>query len=282
MNPARAEVRYSSAATLRTPGLFLRQAWSDLLRAREPARHLFLRNLRSQHRQSVLGYLWLLLPPLATALVWTGLNYARVLPIGRTSVPYPLYVLCGSMLWTSFVESLKVPITGVRGSRDILAKVRVPHEAVILSGVTSVFFNFLIRLVLVLAALLFYGINPGWSLLLVPFGVLSIVMFGLAIGLWLAPLGLLYTDVSRAVDLVLGFGFLVTPIVYPIPKVWPASLISELNPLVPLLATTRCWLEGSGLAPFPGFYAIAALAAVAMLGGWLMYRVAAPHLLPRL
>lgn len=280
MNPPTV-IRYSSASSLRSPGCFIAEAFSDLRRAWEPATHLFLKNLRSQHRQSILGYAWLLLPPLVSALVWTALNYSGVISLGETKVPYPLYVLIGTMFWSVFVESLKCPITDLKNARDILGKVRMPHEAVILAGLGTVFFNLLIRALLVAGAFLFYGNIPGWTLLLTPLAVLSIVLLGLAIGLWLAPVGLLYDDVNRALDLLLGFGFLVTPVVYPVPKVWPASLITDFNPLVPLLLTGRHWVQGLESPPAQGFVAVTLVSLAALIAGWIFYRVARPHIVSR-
>jgi lipopolysaccharide transport system permease protein len=281
MNPPTV-IRYSSASSLRSPRLFIEEAFSDLRRAWEPATHLFLKNLRSQHRQSILGYAWLLLPPLVSALVWTALNYSGVISVGETKVPYPLYVLIGTMFWSVFVEALKCPLSDIKKARGMLGKVRMPHEAVILAGVGTVLFNFLVRLMLIGAAFVFYGSLPGWSLLLVPFALLAILCLGLAIGLWLAPLGLLYDDVNRAVDLLLGFGFLVTPVVYPVPKVWPASLITDFNPLVPLLLTGRRWLQGFELPPSPGFAAVTLVSLAVLIAGWIFYRVARPHIVSRL
>jgi lipopolysaccharide transport system permease protein len=280
MNPPTV-VRYSSASSLRSPRRFIAEAFSDLRNAWEPAKHLFLKNLRSQHRQSALGYAWLLLPPLVSALVWTALNYSGVISVGETKVPYPLYVLIGTMFWSVFVEALKCPLTDLKNARDILGKVRMPHEAVIIAGLGTVLFNFLIRALLVAAAFLFYGSVPGWTLILTPLALLSLVLLGLAIGLWLAPVGLLYDDVNRAVDLLLGFGFLVTPVVYPVPKVWPASLITDFNPLVPLLLTGRRWLQGFELPPAPGFVAVTLVSFAALIAGWIFYRVARPHIVSR-
>jgi lipopolysaccharide transport system permease protein len=275
-------VVYSPASALRSPAGFLCEAFADLRRSWEPAKHLFLKNLRGRHRQSFLGYAWLLLPPLATALVWTGLNYSGIISVGETRVPYPLFVLIGTMFWSAFVEALKCPVMDLKNARDILLKVRMPHEAVILAGLGAVFFNFAIRASLVAVAFIFYGYIPGWTVFLTPFVLLSIVCLGLAIGLWLAPVGLLYDDVNRTLDVLLGFGFLITPIVYPAPKTWPLSLIAELNPLVPLLGTGRRWLQGFDVPAAPGFLTVSMVSIVALLAGWLFYRVAKPHVVSRM
>ncbi len=241
-----------------------------------------MRNLRGPHRQSILGYAWLLVPPLVTTAVWTGLNKTGVLPVGPTPVPYPLYVLTGLMLWSVFVEALKCPINDLRMAREILVKVRIPHEAVLLAGVGGIIFNLLIRALLLAGAFIVFGVMPGWSVFLVPFAVLSILMTGLAIGLWLAPVGLLYDDVSRTLDVATAFGFLVTPIVYPLPQHWPASLLGWVNPLVPAMEAARGWLDGSAAWPLPGFFLITLLALLGLVSGWLVYRVAMPHILARM
>jgi lipopolysaccharide transport system permease protein len=280
--PHRFPIVYSSASSLREPRRFFAEAFSDLRRAWEPATHLFLKNLRSQHRQSFLGYAWLLLPPLASAIVWSGLNYSGILSIGPTQVPYPIFVLAGTMFWFVFVDALKCPLNDLKNARDILGKVRVPHEAVILAGLGTVFFNFLIRALLLAGAFVFYGILPGWTLALTPLALLSIVCLGLAIGLSLAPLGLLYDDINRSLDVLLGFGFLITPVVYPVTKAWPVSLISDWNPLVPLLLTGRSWLQGGDFLPAGGFFAISLASLAALFAAWVFYRVARPHLVARL
>jgi lipopolysaccharide transport system permease protein len=241
-----------------------------------------LKNLRSQHRQSFLGYAWLLLPPLASAVVWTGLNESGVITVGETKVPYPLFVLIGTMFWFVFVDALKCPLLDLKSSRDILGKVRLPHEAVMLAGIGTVVFNFLIRALLVAVAFLYYARLPGWTVLLTPVVLFSIICLGLAIGLLLAPVGLLYDDINRTLDVALGFGFLITPVVYPAPKTWPISLISELNPLVPLLLTGRRWLQGFELPPSPGFFAVTIASVAALLVAWVFYRAARPHIVARL
>lgn len=280
--PNRFPIIYSSASSLREPRRFFAEAFSDLRRAWEPAKHLFLKNLRSQHRQSFLGYAWLLLPPLASAVVWTGLNYSGIISVGETKIPYPLFVLIGTMFWFAFVDSLKCPLMDLKNSRDILGKIRMPHEAVILAGLGTVCFNFMIRASLVAFAFIFYARMPGWTVLLTPLALLSVVSLGLAVGLLLAPVGLLYDDVNRALDVILGFGFLITPVVYPIPKMWPASLISEWNPLVPLLSAARHWIQGYELLPQSAFFTVT-FASFLLLGtGWIFYRVAKPHIIARL
>jgi lipopolysaccharide transport system permease protein len=75
---------------------------------------------------------------------------------------------------------------------------------------------------------------------------------------------------------------LLTPVLYPVPASGPAALIATLNPLTPLVTTTRDWLT-TGVAPHVGsFVVVSAVTLAFLLAGWIGYRLALPHLIARL
>jgi lipopolysaccharide transport system permease protein len=276
------ETIYSSESKLRSPRRFLRETFTDLRASREVAWHLFARNLRTQYRQSFLGYLWVVLPPIATMLLWVYLNWTKTLAIGATAIPYPIFVLTGTMLWQLFVDALYCPLNQLGASRNLITKVRVPHEAILLSGLGILLFNFVIRFAVVFAGLLLFHCPLTLGLLLAPFGVLVLILLGLTLGLLLAPFGLLYQDISLGLSLVLSFAFFITPIVYPVPTKWPASLLATLNPVTPALETTRNWIALGLVPPAEGFYVVTAATLVLFVVAWLAYRLATPHFIIRL
>ena len=276
------EIVYSADPVLRTPSRFMARAIQDLIACREVAWLFFLRNLRSQYRQSALGYLWIILPPLWTTMIWVVLSRSKVISIATTAMPYPVFLLAGTMLWQIFLEALHCSLTQLRNAREILTKVKVSHEAVILAGLASVLFNAAVRALIFVCVLALWRQPFAWGMLLAVPGILALIVLGLSAGLWLAPLGMLYQDVSRGVELILHLAFFVTPIVYPPPAAWSGSLWITLNPVAPLLISTRNWLALGYVAPAPGFGAILLGALLLLALGWLFYRVAAPHVVARL
>lgn len=273
------EVVYSADSQLRSPGALAAGIRSDLRVAPPVAWHLFLRRLQAGYRQSWLGYLWLLLPPLATAAAWVYLNAARVLDVGSTELPYPVYVLAGTLLWQVFAEALGSPLQQLSSSRAILTRSRIPHEALLLAGAVEVLFNFAVRLLVLAPVALWYGVRAGPGLLLAPLGVASLLLLGFAIGLLLTPVGLLYQDVPRGITLAAGIWFFLTPVIYPPPA---AGAAGAPNPVAPLLVTTRRWLTGGPAEPAPGFLPVLAVALLCLGVAWLGYRLARPHLVARL
>jgi lipopolysaccharide transport system permease protein len=267
---------YSSQAELRNPGRFFSEAVRDLRRAPAVAWHLFLSNVRARHRRTWLGYVWLLLPTLATTAIWTYIQTRRVISIAPTAVPYPVYVLAGTVLWQVFVDALNAPLLQLSTSRQLITRSRVPHEALILAGVYEVLLNCAARLLVLAAALLLFAVPVGPRALLLPVGIAALMLLGLSLGMLIAPAGLLYDDVGRAVALATGFWFFLTPVIYRA----PADGLLRLNPVTPLLETTRGWLTSTGTAR--GFGAVTFAALLTLFAAWLVQRIARPHTVARL
>ena len=273
-----ADTVYSSAPLLRTPRRLAAAVRADLRVVPSTAWRLFIHGLEARHRQSRLGYLWLLLPALASTLTWVYLSHKRVLHVRETAVPYALYVLAGTLLWQLFVDALNAPLQRLSGARSVLTKARVPHESWIVAGALDAGFSFVIRLGLLAVAMVLAGTSGGWDLLLAPLGVLTLMVLGLAIGLLLTPLGLLYPDVERGLAIVIALSFFLTPVIYPPPH----TFLIRLNPVTPVLVTTRSWLVGGG-GGAPGELALVFAASLLVLGAaWLIYRLAQPHLIVHL
>jgi len=276
------EIVYTSNSQLGTPRIFLQELIEDLRATKEIGWRFFLRNLRAQYRQSWLGYLWLIIPPLGTTLIWVYLSRAKILNVNTMDVPYPVYVLTGMFLWQTFIEALTCPLQQLQSSRWILTKIKAPHEAFVLAGLGGIVFNLLARMIILIVAFLWFGVSLQATLLLFPLGVFSLLLLGLAIGLLITPIGMLYTDVSNGLGVIITFWFFITPIVYMIPKDSKVLSIVKYNPVTPLLVTTRNWLMNGVVTPESGFYLVTTLALVTFLSGWIFYRLAKPHLIVRL
>lgn len=266
----------SAEPELADPRRFVARAGRDAKASVRVGWHLFRANLRARHQRALLGYLWLLLPAAVATGICVYLQSRRIIEVGETGLPYPLYVLTGILLWQVFVDALNVPLQQLWASRQLIARSQVPHEAVLFSGALEVGLNALVRLAVIAVALPALGFTPAPSALLVPFGVAALALLGFVIGLLAAPLGMLYDDVRHGLVLAAAFWFFLTPVIYPAPE----SGLIRLNPVTPLLDTTRGWIRGPGADE--GFFIVIAVALPALVAAWLVYRLARPHLVARL
>ena len=249
--------------------------------ARQLAWRLFVRDTRADHRQSLLGYFWLVLPALANTMTWVFLNNQRVVDIDTGSVPYPLFVLSGIILWTAFNGSIMSMLGVISSARAFLGKVNFPHESLIYSAILkSALDAILAALVLIPALLLFADHFRPESFLFLAALVASIVA-GSAIGLLILPVAGLYNDVSRGIQLILRFAFFLAPIIFALPSSGAARRIMLLNPVTPIITTGRDWLTRSGEGMPTGFAIVLVASTALITSGLIIYKVALPHLIER-
>lgn len=273
---------YTPDSSAGSPARMLREMLRDLLGCRELALRLAQRDIKAQYRQTVLGLLWAFILPLANTVTWVFLSTSGVVSVGDTGLPYPVYVFTGTMLWAIFIEALSAPLQQVQAAKPMLSKLNFPREALIVSGIYQTLFNAAIKIGLVLAVLWSMGFASLTQLTLFPLAVVSLVLAGTAIGLFITPVGVLYGDVGRGITLLMQFVMYVTPVVFPLVKTGWAATLFKLNPLTPLIVTAREWITGGAASMLAGFLAVNAVAAVLLLLGWAIYRLAMPILVERM
>ena len=201
-----------------------------------------MRDISAQYRQSILGYLWVFFLPLVAAVPFIYLNAQGIVSIGNTPIPYAAYAIIGTTIWQVFVDALNAPLRTVTAARPMLTRINLPREAILLSALAQVVLGFLVRLVLLIAVLAWFRMVPPATALLFPVGILSLILAGFVIGLLLTPLGILYNDVQQTLPIATTFLLLLTPVLYPAPRSGLGASIASLNPLTPLVTTTRDWL----------------------------------------
>ncbi|CEJ47887.1 ABC transporter permease [Umezakia ovalisporum] len=272
---------YTPESSLRYPIKLCQQMWQDLLASREIAWRLMVRDINAKYRQSLLGIAWAFLPPIVMAIGFTLASKTEVIKVGFTDLPYPAYVIFSTALWQTFVEALNGPVQAVIMAKPMLARVNFPREALILSKIGEVFFNFAIKLILIAALFIWFHIPVSWTVILTPVSLIHLVLFGTLIGLLLAPLGVLYQDVSKGLSMVTGFWLFLTPVVYPVPKGGTFSFLVQMNPVTPLLVTTR-ELATTGIVSDPiGFWLVSAITLLGILLTWIIFRLAMPFVVER-
>ncbi len=255
---------------------------SNFAKSRNLAWRMLVRDTSAQYRQSLLGYLWLLLPPVATVLVWVFLNKQNLVSINTGKVPYPLFVMTGTVLWTAFNSSVMAMQGIMGGAGGALSKVNFPHEALILAAFGKSLLDSLPPVLLLLPVILFYGGRFTPQMLLFPVGFLTAMLLGSALGLLFAPIGALYGDVGRGIQFALRFGFFVTPVVYPLPPSGLTRTLMLWNPVTAPLVTSRAWLTG-GEAPLVPEMMLVCVASLLILGfATLAFKVAMPHVIERM
>lgn len=260
----------------------LKDMLRDLLASRDLAFRLAQRDIKAQYRQTFLGLLWAFILPLANTVTWVFLSTSGIVSVGTTGLPYAVHVFTGTMLWAILMDALNAPLQQVQAAKPMLAKLNFPREAIVVSGVYQTLFNASIKIALVLVVLWSMGYASLSQLVVFPLAVISLVLVGTGIGLFITPVGILYGDVGRGLSLMMSFVMYMTPVVFPmVEKGWVGTLF-KWNPLTPVIVTAREWLTGSAASMLAGFLAVNAAAVVVLLVAWAVYRLAMPILVERM
>ncbi|WP_083264965.1 ABC transporter permease [Urechidicola croceus] len=260
----------------------IKESLNDIYTSRFLAKQLTIRDIKAQYRQSYFGILWAFIGPLTTALVWIFLNNSGTIKLSDTGIPYPVYVFSGTLLWSIMIEAINSPMLSTNSARSIISKINFPKEALIISGIYKLLFNSSIKIALLVIFLLIYQIPISWTILLFPFTLLAIIIFGTTLGLFITPLGLLYTDVSKAISFTFRFIMYLTPVIYVVPKTGIMKTLMELNPLTPLLLTARDVLVGQPPQYLTYYCVILSLSFLLLLVALAIYRVSIPILTERI
>ncbi|MGF1495583.1 MAG: ABC transporter permease [Elainellaceae cyanobacterium] len=275
------EILHTPDSLLRRPRFLLWTMWHDLLASRELAWRLMVRDISAQYRQAFLGILWAFIPPIAMAVGFTLARDAQVFTVGETDIPYPAYVMFSTAIWQTFTDAVTGPVQAVILAKPMLARVNFPREAIILAKLGEVGFNFGIKLILIVALFLYFRISISWTILLAPVALIHLILLGTLVGVLLAPLGVLYQDVSKGLNMLMGFWLFLTPVIYPVPEKGVFSALVALNPVTPLLVTTRD-LATTGVVSNPGgFWLTSGLTVVGLLFTWVGFRIAMPYVVER-
>lgn len=277
-----AVVRYSPESLVSSPRRLLRSMWRDIADSHELARRLFRRDLSAQYRQSLFGVLWAFVPPIVTSVIFIYLRSRNILNVGETDIPYPVFVIVGTLLWQMFTESLNAPLKSVTAAKPLLAKINFPRISLIISAFYLTLFNSAIKFVVLFAVFLFFRMPLTWGLLLSPIAILMLVLLGMALGLLLTPPGMLYTDIATMLPILLSFLFFVTPVVYPPPTTFPLVIISVLNPISPLLIAARDLITTGAITNLVPFLVVSGLTLVGLVLAWVIYHVAMPIIIERM
>jgi lipopolysaccharide transport system permease protein len=124
-----------------------------------------------------------------------------------------------------------------------------------------------------LVVMLFYGIMPGWKMLLIPPLVLVAAMLAFSIGLWLAPINVRFRDIKHTLPFMIQIWMYATPIVYPlsiVPEEW--RMLYSLNPMVGVIEGFRWAVFDKGEPNFMALGMSAGIIVILMAGGLIFFR----------
>lgn len=279
MPTARFDLR-SHARLPRIPGgvLFTLTAVTQLWAYRNLIYNLAQRELRSRYKKSILGWLWSLINPASTLLIYSlvfGVFLKQTPPTpaanGHTTV-YALYLFAGLWVWNFFNGTVVGSIAALQASGPLLNKVYFPPACPAVANTATVLLQAFIESAILAVVMLLLG-NVGWSVVLFPLLIVLVTLFSLGIGLALSVYNVFYRDVAYLVTIGMNLLFYATPIIYPITAVpeeakgIPLQRIFELNPIAQFVEWSRDIFWNNSWPSLASFFGMIAVSIVTFVIG---------------
>lgn len=261
----------------------------SLLRAAWRYRGFVMSSIANEYRsrlaRSRLGTAWVVLQPLAQALIFatilSGVLASRLQGVDN-KYAYAVYLLSGILCWSLFVEIVQRCLTVFIDNAALLKKMQFPRISLPLVVVGSALVNNIALLAVLLVLLPILGFYPTIHWLWLPLLILLTVALATGLGLLLGTLNVFARDIGQVMAVVLQFWFWVTPIVYPI-NVLPSGFRGTLliNPVAPLAMAYHDVIV-YGREPGGGLWFTAAFASLALLLAFVVFRRASAEMVDAL
>jgi lipopolysaccharide transport system permease protein len=283
MSQTNRATRYASDDTGKSPIFHLSNLINELPAAHELGLRLFKRNMKAAYRQSALGFAWALIPPFINAILWIFLQKNGVMQISSDGSSYPLFVITGTLLWQIVSESVWAPINALNGNRNIISKINIPREGLLLSAIYELVFNMIIKALIIIIILIAFNSNISiLGLIGASVGALGLVLVGFSLGLLLTPISLLYGDVQRGVGVILPFIMYISPVVYSAPTSGRMANLMQFNPLNTLIPFTRNLLLHLPTGPTFWFWFVILLFILIFIFCLIYFRISMPMVIERI
>lgn len=199
--------------------------------------NLVARDLKVKYKGSTLGFLWSLLNPLLMIVVYT-VAFKYVI---KMKVPnFTVFLFSALLPWNFLSSALSMGVTSITDNSNLVKKVYFPREVLPLSIVLVNLFHFFLTFLVLIPALLFFDLQPGFSFFMLVVIIFFQTLFVMGLTFFVSAVNVYYRDMKHFLEVILQLWFWLTPII------WPLALVPEhlqkfayLNPFTPYIKAYR-------------------------------------------
>jgi ABC-2 type transport system permease protein len=210
--------------------------------------------LKVKYKDSVLGYVWSMLNPTLVLAIY----FVVFKIIAKTHQPlFAIWLFAGLLVWNLFNTAAMGATSVVVGKAGIVKKVAFPRELLALSVVGVSMVLFAIQVVVLILAMVIFGIQPAYAYLaLLPLAFVALTVFTSAMSIFLSAVNVYLRDTQHLTEVLLMAWFWATPIVYTYGQI--SGTVSQwlkylylCNPVTPIVMTFQRTIYGKTQYVYP-------------------------------
>lgn len=218
----------------------MKKFFADLKRYKNYIIYATKSELKTEVINSYLGWLWMILEPLAFMLIY--LFIASV--VFKSKVEYfPIFVFIGLSIWNFFNKMVVASVKLVANNRDTVTKVYLPKFVLLLVKMGVNVFKMFVSFLLVALFMIGYKVPITWNVLWFFPIIITVIVFTFGVCTFMLHLGVFAEDLANLVNIALRMVFYLTGIFYDIStRVHNATyrmILLNFNPIANFLYNMR-------------------------------------------
>lgn len=164
----------------------------------------------------------------------------------------------------------------------MLTKINFDRESLVFSAVAQGIVPSLVQAVIVLVLFGVYHTAPPWTLVLVPFAAIPLLLLTVGLAFIFSLANGVVRDVGYGVSAILNFLLFVTPVLYTRPAAGIVAEVSRYNPLYYLIVVPRDLLTTGVTTDLAGYLYAALFSIIVLLVCWIAFHIAEIRVIERL
>lgn len=203
------------------------------------------RDVKVRYANSVLGYLWTVLDPLAMSTVYWYF-FTQILDRKIGFPPYILFLVSGQLAFGWINGGILGSIGALRGEASFVRSSNVPRELWVLRVILSRGVEYVFALPVLAIFALVYLKAPSRDIVLMPLAAVMTITLAMGVGMILAPAAVMVRDLRSITRILMRALFFLSPVLYSVHDVdkrlhgnHVAAAIVSWNPITGILTLFR-------------------------------------------
>jgi lipopolysaccharide transport system permease protein len=221
----------------------VRRGWEEVKRYLFVGWAMYIQDLKYRYSMALLGWFWFFIGPILAVVPYIALGKQFDMGAKGSNVRYEVYALVGAMLWQVFWSSVNMPQMMLRRFKRYLKEVNIPPGMILMVCAFGILTNSVVQIaVLIGTVFVSMSVTPSFFLGLLSIPVL--MLCGFAIGIFIAPMGIIYRDFRYGMSYMSTLFLMMSPIFYAIPEKGFLRIINLCNPVTYIVGVPRDWCIG--------------------------------------
>lgn len=176
-------------------------------------RNIVMRDLKARYKGSVLGFLWTFFNPLLMLVIYSVV-FSLILKVDIEN--YSMFIFVALLPWTYFSNSVIQGSVCLVQNAGLIKKIYFPREVFPVAVVLTNLVNYLLSLLVLIPALLFFGISISIPLAAFPIILIVQTLLTIAIVLIVSVATVYFRDLEHLLGVLILALFYLTPILFPL------------------------------------------------------------------